>query len=93
MFIERELVRSVVMAAARSLDEGADDAQEQVSNAKARCSDAYVLLTNEALQMHGGIGMTDEHDVGLFMKRARVAEMTFGDAAFHRNRFAELRGY
>jgi len=93
MFIERELARSVVMAAARAVDDSADDARVQVSNAKARCTDAYTLLTNEALQMHGGIGMTDEHDIGLFMKHARVAEMTFGDAAFHRNRFAELQGY
>ncbi|MEE2775687.1 MAG: acyl-CoA dehydrogenase family protein [Acidobacteriota bacterium] len=93
MFIERELVRSVVMSAARAVDEGAEDATIQVSNAKARCSDAYILLTNEALQMHGGIGMTDEHDIGLFMKRARVSEMTFGDAAFHRNRFGELLGF
>src|SRR5688572_8939998 len=99
MFIERELARSSVMGAARALDAaaadsaGAVDAQVQVSNAKARCSDAYILLTNEALQMHGGIGMTDEHDIGLFMKRARVAEMTFGDAAFHRDRFARLQGY
>ncbi len=93
MFIERELARSVVMAAARAVDDSSDDARVQVSNAKARCTDAYTLLTNEALQMHGGIGMTDEHDIGLFMKHARVAEMTFGDAAFHRNRFAELQGY
>ena len=93
MFIEKELSRSVVMAAARAVDSGDDDARLQVSNAKARCSDAYILLTNEALQMHGGIGMTDEHDIGLFMKRARVAEMTFGDAAFHRNRFAEIQAY
>jgi acyl-CoA dehydrogenase len=93
MFIERELARSAVMAAARALDAGSVDAPVQVSNAKARCSDAYILLTNEALQMHGGIGMTDEHDIGLFMKRARVAEMTFGDAAFHRDRFARLQGY
>ncbi len=93
MFIERELVRSVVMASARALDAGDEDAAAQVSNAKARCSDAMILLTNEALQMHGGIGMTDEHDIGLFMKRARVAEMTFGDAAHHRQRFAELRGF
>jgi acyl-CoA dehydrogenase len=81
------------MAAARAVDAGSADAPVQVSNAKARCSDAYILITNEALQMHGGIGMTDEHDIGLFMKRARVAEMTFGDAAFHRDRFARLQGY
>ena len=93
MFIEIELSRSTVMAAARALDEGADDAQLQVSNAKARCSDALILVTNEALQMHGGIGMTDEHDIGLFMKRARALEFAFGDAAFHRHRFASLRGF
>ena len=93
MFIEIELSRSTVMAAARALDDGGDDAGLQVSNAKARCSDALILITNEALQMHGGIGMTDEHDIGLFMKRARALEFAFGDAAFHRQRFAELRGF
>ena len=93
MFIEIELSRSTVMSAARALDAGDGDARLQVSNAKARCSDALVLITNEALQMHGGIGMTDEHDIGLFMKRARALEFAFGDAAFHRQRFAELRGF
>ena len=43
--------------------------------------------------MHGGIGMTDEHDIGLFMKHARAAEIAFGDASFHRSRFAALGGY
>ncbi len=93
MFIEIELSRSTVMAAARALDDAGDDAQLQVSNSKARCSDALILVTNEAPQMHGGIGMTDEHDIGLFMKRARALEFAFGDAAFHRQRFAELRGF
>ncbi len=93
MFIEIELSRSTVMAAARALDAGDADAELQVSNAKARCSDALILVTNEALQMHGGIGMTDEHDIGLFMKRARALEFAFGDAAFHRQRFARLRGF
>ena len=45
------------------------------------------------LQMHGGIGMTDEADMGFYLKRARVAELTFGDAAYHRDRFATLQGY
>ena len=93
MFIEIELSRSTVMSAARALDENSDDAALQVSNSKARCSDALILVTNEALQMHGGIGMTDEHDIGLFMKRARALEFAFGDAAFHRQRFARLRGF
>ena len=64
-----------------------------VSLAKARCSDAAILVANEAVQMHGGIGMTDEHEIGFFLKRARVAELTFGDAAFHRARWARLCGY
>jgi len=93
LFIQIELSRSCVMAAARALDEGDAEAPQLVSLAKARCSDAAVLVGNEAVQMHGGIGMTDEHEIGFFMKRARVAEMTFGDAAWHRERWARLNGY
>ncbi len=93
MFIEIELARSATMAAARVLDTEAANAKALVSIAKARCSDAYVKIASEAVQMHGGIGMTDEHEIGFFLKRARVAEMTFGDAAYHRNRYAELNGY
>ncbi len=92
-FIEIELCRSVVMAAARGVDEGAEDAARLVSLAKARCSDAAILVANEAIQMHGGIGMSEEHDIGLYLKRARVAELTFGDSAFHRDRWARLGGY
>ncbi len=95
LFVELELARSIVHAAHAALDEGADDARiaRLASAAKARCSDAYRLIGNEGVQMHGGIGMTDEHDVGFFLKRARGAEMTFGDAAFHRDRVARLDGY
>jgi alkylation response protein AidB-like acyl-CoA dehydrogenase len=63
------------------------------ATAKARCSDGFVLMGNEGVQMHGGIGMTDEHDVGLYLKRARAAEIQFGDTAFHRQRLAALDGY
>jgi alkylation response protein AidB-like acyl-CoA dehydrogenase len=93
MFVEVELARSAVMAAARAIDGGAEHRRAIVSAAKARCSDAYVLVANEAVQMHGGIGMTDEHDIGFFIKRARGAEMTFGDAAHHRERFATMCGF
>jgi alkylation response protein AidB-like acyl-CoA dehydrogenase len=93
LFMELELARSAVMAAARAADENADNWQQLVSLAKARCSDAYVLAANEGVQMHGGIGMTDEHDIGFYLKRARAAEMTFGDAAWHRDRWAKLNGY
>ena len=93
MFVETELARSAVMAAAMALDESSPRAAQTISVAKARCSDAFIVIANEAVQMHGGIGMTDEHDIGFFLKRARVAEITFGDAAFHRQRFATLAGY
>jgi alkylation response protein AidB-like acyl-CoA dehydrogenase len=93
LFIELELARSATMLAARALDEGTPEARSLVSVAKARCSDAYVLTANEAVQMHAGIGMTDEHEIGFFIKHARVCELTFGDAAYHRDRFARLNGY
>jgi alkylation response protein AidB-like acyl-CoA dehydrogenase len=93
IFVEIELCRSAVMAAARALDADAADARGLVSLAKARASDTARLVANEAVQMHGGIGMTDEHEIGFYLKRARVAEQTFGDAAHHRDRWARLLGY
>lgn len=102
MYIALELARSSVMAAARALDQhGAAPGRgleavavaQAVSLAKARASDAALLVADEAVQMHGGIGMTDEHDIGLYFKRARVAAMTLGDGAFHRDRWAALSGY
>ena len=93
LYIEIELSRSAVMAAARAVDAQQPDAAQLVSVAKAKVSDAYILVCNEAVQMFGGIGMTDEHDIGFFMKRARAADATFGDAAYHRDRFASLGGF
>jgi acyl-CoA dehydrogenase len=92
LYIEIELARSAVMAAARAIDAGTDD-PALISVAKARVSEAYCQIANEAVQMHGGIGMTDEHEIGFFIKRARACEMTFGDAAYHRDRFAALGGF
>ena len=95
LYAELELARSAVMHAHRTIDEGRDDAAvaRAASIAKARTSDAFMLIANEGVQMHGGIGMTDEHDIGFFLKRARAAEQTFGDAAYHRDRMARLDGY
>jgi acyl-CoA dehydrogenase len=93
VYIEVELAKSAVMAAARAVDADAPDLAKLASLAKARCSDAYVLATNEGVQMFGGVGMTDEYDIGFYMKRARAAELSFGDAAFHRARWATLSGY
>ena len=81
------------MTAARAVDEDLPDLAKLVSLAKARCSDAYLLAGNEGVQLFGGVGMTDEYDIGLYLKRARAAELTFGDAAWHRDRWARLSGY
>jgi acyl-CoA dehydrogenase len=93
VYIEVELAKSAVMAAARAVDADAPDLAKGVSLAKARCSDAYLLAANEGVQMFGGVGMTDEYDIGFYLKRARAAELSFGDAAFHRARWATLSGY
>ena len=93
MFCELELARSAVIAALSALDAGDNGASALASLAKAKAGDAFFLVGNEAVQMHGGIGMTDEHEIGFFLKRARVAAATFGDAAFHRDRYAALMGY
>ena len=92
MFCEVELAKSVVIAALTALDEGADRATiaELASMAKAKVSEVFKLVSNEAIQMHGGIGMTDEEEIGFFLKRARVAEQTFGGIGFHLNRWGEL---
>ncbi len=93
MFGELEFARSIVRDALSSIDDGRDDVAECASSAKARCSDVAALIGGEAVQMHGGIGMTDEEEIGLFFKRLKAAEFTLGDATYHRDRYASLRGY
>lgn len=93
MFTHLELARSCVEAALGALDDEAPNARELVSLAKAKMGATLGLVTNEAVQMHGGMGMTDAHDVGLYLKRARVADATFGGVAYHRERYAILRGH
>ena len=90
MYCEREHAISLTMEALRAIDEGRDDSNLLVSAAKARAADTANLVGRESIQMFGGIGMTDDEDIGLFMKRARVAEMTLGDGPYHRERFATL---
>ncbi len=93
MFTDLELTRSCVEAALTAIDRNANDIPALVSLAKARASELWHLVSNEMVQMHGGIGMTDAHDAGLYLKRARVAEAAYGGAAFHRDRYATLMGY
>lgn len=93
LFSELELVKSVVLKALQALDEGDDRAPELVSLAKAKACEVAELATNEGVQMHGGMGMTDEFDIGLFLKRARPVQQLFGDYRYHADRYAGLRGY
>jgi alkylation response protein AidB-like acyl-CoA dehydrogenase len=95
MFIEIELSRSVVFEALTALDAAGRDADvpRLASVCKARLNDTLQLLSNECVQMHGGIGVTDDFDIGLYLKRARVAQAQLGSSAFHRDRYATLGGF
>jgi alkylation response protein AidB-like acyl-CoA dehydrogenase len=93
MFTELELSRSAVEAALTVIDNDAPDVPELVSLSKAKMGDTFHLISNEMVQMHGGIGMTDAHDAGFYLKRARAAEATYGNQAFHRDRYARIQGY
>ena len=90
MFTEVELAISAVRAALSALDEESPDVALLASLAKAKASEVFFLVSNEAIQMHGGMGMTDEEEIGFFLKRARVAQRTLGDDRYHRDRYARL---
>jgi acyl-CoA dehydrogenase len=93
LFAELELARSIVLQALHAVDAGEADLAPIASAAKAKLCEVAQRATNEAIQMHGGIGMTDEYDIGFFIKRARVAQHTFGDYNYHLDRFASLNGF
>jgi alkylation response protein AidB-like acyl-CoA dehydrogenase len=92
MLRELELSRSCVAAALAGLDAGSEQAPALCSLAKAHVGETLFLVSNELIQMHGGIGMTDVHDAGLYLKRARAAEQAFGGRAYHRDRYARFNG-
>lgn len=93
MFCEIEICQSVLLDALSALDERRNDIPQLASLAKTRIGDAARLITNEGVQLHGGIGMTDAVDIGLFIKRARVQAQIFGDSGYHRDRYADIGGY
>ena len=93
LFGEIELCKSLVLKALQALDNGDHDIAELASLTKAKLSEATHQATTEAIQMHGGIGMTDDFDIGFFLKRYRVLETLYGDRYFHLDRFARQRGY
>lgn len=93
VFVSGSLARSVVTDALRAIDAGDSDVGAVASTAKALTGDAFSHGTREGLQMHGGLGMTDEVDIGLYLKRARVTQELLGDSRFHRRRLAGLTGF
>ena len=93
MFCEIELTKSSVLAAMRAADENSNELQRLSSLSKTVAGETLHLVSNEAIQMHGGIGVTDEYDIGFFLKRARVAEQIFGSAKYHTERYANLSGF
>ncbi len=93
LYSEVEIARAVTIKAQQLLDEGAESADLMTSVAKAKVAKAAGLAVKEGVQMHGGIGMTDEYDIGLYMKRDRALQEFLGDAYFHANRVADMSGY
>jgi alkylation response protein AidB-like acyl-CoA dehydrogenase len=93
LYSEIEIARAAAFKAAELLDGGDERAELYVSVAKTKAADVASLAVREGVQMHGGIGMTDEHDIGLFMKREAVLGGLFGDVYYHRERVAALSGY
>jgi alkylation response protein AidB-like acyl-CoA dehydrogenase len=93
LYGEIEIARAVALKAAQLLDAGDKQAELFVSVAKAKAGRVSTLAVQEGVQMHGGIGMTDEHDIGLYMKRDAVLGELFGSPRYHAARVAELSGY
>ena len=93
LYSELEIARAATLKAQQLLDEGSEEAELMVCVAKAKAGRASQLAVQEGVQMHGGIGMTDEYDIGLYMKRDRVLNELFGDPAFHSDRLARMKGY
>lgn len=93
LYSEVEIARAVTIKAAQLLDGGSDKADLMASVAKAKVAKAAGLAVKEGVQMHGGIGMTDEYDIGLYMKRDRALQEFLGDQYYHAGRVAELSGY
>src|SRR6202163_3111865 len=93
LYIEIEIHRAAVLKALQTLDTNFDKAGAAVAVAKARAGATATLAVQEGVQMHGGMGMTDQFDIGFFMKRARVCQELFGDSNFHADQLARMKSY
>src|SRR6266850_301988 len=93
LYIDIEITRAAVLKALQTLDGDFERAGSTVAVAKARAGTTATLAVQEGVQMHGGMGMTDQFDIGFFMKRARVCQELFGDSNFHADQLARLKSY
>jgi alkylation response protein AidB-like acyl-CoA dehydrogenase len=93
LYIDIEITRAAVLKALQALDADFSNARTAVAVAKARAGTTATLAVQEGVQMHGGMGMTDQFDIGFFMKRARVCQELFGDSNFHADQLAKAKGY
>ena len=93
LYIDIEITRAAVLKALQTLDGNFDGAGAAVAVAKARAGSTATLAVQEGVQMHGGMGMTDQFDIGFFMKRARVCQELFGDSNFHADQLARMKNY
>jgi len=93
LFGEMEMCKSLVLKALQTLDEDGGIEPQLASMTKAKLIETAHTAATEGIQMHGGIGMTDEFDIGFFLKRCRILESIYGDRYFHLDRFARQRGY
>jgi alkylation response protein AidB-like acyl-CoA dehydrogenase len=93
VYIEIEITRAAVLTALQALDGNLESAGAAVAVAKARAGSTVTSAVQEGVQMHGGMGMTDQFDIGFFMKRARVCQELFGDSNFHADQLARMKSY
>jgi alkylation response protein AidB-like acyl-CoA dehydrogenase len=93
LYIDIEITRAAVLKALQTLDGNFDHAGAAVAVAKARAGTTATLAVQEGVQMHGGMGMTDQFDIGFFMKRARVCQELFGDSNYHADQLARMKSY
>jgi alkylation response protein AidB-like acyl-CoA dehydrogenase len=93
LYIDIEITRAAVLKALQALDGDFDKATAAVAAAKARAGSTATLAVQEGVQMHGGMGMTDQFDIGFFMKRARVCQELFGDSNYHADQLARMKSY
>src|SRR6266850_1699834 len=93
LYIDIEITRAAVLKALQALDADLEKAGSAVSVAKARAGTTATLAVQEAVQMHGGMGMTDQFDIGFFMKRARVCQELFGDSNYQADQLARMKSY